>query len=297
MSGTLLPRLALGSANFGLDYGVKNKTKLSRSLVEPIISECRAAGLKVIDSAIGYGDSHRVLGDVGTHDFSIVTKLPKLPNDVGDVKSWVFSLLEAALVDLQREDLYGLLMHHPSDLHTSRGPELADALQLAQTRFRIHKVGLSVYAPEELRNCSDLMPIQLVQFPASPFDQRFLHDQTVLELKQRGVELHARSLFLQGLLLMPHAARPAYFSPWESSFSTFDRICEQDRVSPLSQCLSFAASHSNIDFWVIGVDSTSQLTEIMNFNAEPRCEDCPEAWSIFRDLPETLLNPSLWRIQ
>ena len=104
-------QIALGTANFGLQYGVKNQKQLPAEEVDQILRTCRESGVTTIDTAIGYGDSQRALGEAGCRDFDCITKLPGLPAQPEDVLEWVRSHVVQALLDLGQEKLYGLLLH------------------------------------------------------------------------------------------------------------------------------------------------------------------------------------------
>ena len=297
MKSAFTGKIALGTANFGLHYGVKHGGQVSREMSESILQACRGFGIDTIDTAIGYGDSQKRLGEIGTRDFKVITKLPALPNDFTDVVGWVIGSVDQALIDLQREDLYGLLLHSSKDLLSDKGSKLAEGLQRAKTEYRIHKLGVSVYSPEELLACAERLPLELVQVPCNVFDQRFLAPEVTGTLKAHDAEIHARSLFLQGLLLMPEQTRPHYFNTFRPTFESFQQQLTQGEATPLEGCLAFAYTHPEIDRWVIGVDSVDQLNEIVRESLSASSGSQAFDWHAFHSLPQELVNPSLWRLQ
>jgi aryl-alcohol dehydrogenase-like predicted oxidoreductase len=290
-------QIALGTANFGLQYGVKNQRQLRVAEVEQILNACRASGVTTVDTAVGYGKSQRVLGEVGCRDFDCITKLPGLPAQLEDVLEWVRSQVVQALLDLRKDRLYGLLLHRPSELLGPRGPELSCALRQVQEEFEIEKIGISVYEPQELWDCWKVLQYDLVQIPCNVFDQRFTADSILVHLKSYNIEVHARSVFLQGLLLMPKSSRPAYFSPWAHVFDAWHDSVSASERTPLEVCLGFADRQGFVHKWVIGVDSKNQFLGILGVaeSVEDIISTCD--LSLFRDLPPELISPAQWSLQ
>ena len=290
-------QIALGTANFGLQYGVKNKKQLPLEEVERILGACRASGVTTIDTAIGYGVSQSVLGSAGCLGLDCITKLPGLPAQVEDIAEWVHSQVAQALLDLRQETLYGLLLHRPGGLLGPHGPELARALRLAQEEFNIQKLGISVYEPQELLDCWKVLQYDLVQLPCNVFDQRFTAGPAVEHFRSKNIEVHARSVFLQGLLLMPNMSRPAYFNPWAHVFDAWHTLVETLNKTPLEVCLAFANRQRFVHRWVIGVDSEDQLLGILNGGDYSEFVIPETAWEPFKDLPLALISPAQWSLQ
>lgn len=290
-------QIALGTANFGLQYGVKNQRQLPLEEVEQILGACRASGVSTIDTAIGYGESQQVLGSLGTQGLDCITKLPGLPAQVENVFEWVRSQVAQALLDLRQVQLYGLLLHRPGDLLGPHGRELAKAMRLAQEEFNIQRLGVSVYEPQELLDCWRVLQYDLVQLPCNVFDQRFTTGPAVAHLSSKNIEVHARSAFLQGLLLMPHTSRPNYFSSWSHVFETWHALLDTSTRAPLDVCLAFANQQSFVHKWVIGVDSKDQLLGILRTHDDGEFVIPETAWAPFKDLPLELISPAQWSLQ
>ena len=290
-------QIALGTANFGLQYGVKNQKQLTAEEVDQILRTCRGTGVTTIDTAIGYGDSQRALGEAGCRDFDCITKLPGLPAQPEDVLGWVRSQVAQALLDLGQEKLYGLLLHRPGDLLGPHGQKLAEALCRVQNEFSIPKVGVSVYEPKELLDCWKVLKYDLVQLPCNVFDQRFTAESTAEHLGGQNIEVHARSAFLQGLLLMPDMTRPAYFNRWASVFEAWHSLVDATKRTPLEVCLAFAEQQRFVHKWVIGVDSKDQLLGVLSAGDPGQTAIPADAWVRFKDLPLDLISPAQWSLQ
>lgn len=73
-------RLALGTAQFGMRYGVANRVgQVPAGEARRILERARTAGMDTLDTAAAYGASETLLGSVGVADWIVVTKLPPCP--------------------------------------------------------------------------------------------------------------------------------------------------------------------------------------------------------------------------
>jgi aryl-alcohol dehydrogenase-like predicted oxidoreductase len=257
-------RLALGTAQLGLHYGVANRAgRVSSSDAAGIVGEARRAGIDTIDTAAAYGESEAVLGEAGVGGFHVVTKLPAIPGDAGDLEAWFERSLAASLARLRVERVYGLLLHKPQDLLTEAGGRLYDLLLRARASGRVRKIGVSIYSPRELDELRPAFPLDLVQAPFNVFDRRIEASGWMRRLKADGAELHARSAFLQGLLLMPPSDRPARFARWATLWRAWDEWLEGAGLTALQACVGFVLAHAEVDRLVVGVDSVAHLAEIV----------------------------------
>jgi len=260
----LTKKLSLGTAQFGLNYGIGNRAgKVEYNEVKSIIKSAQSSGVKWLDTAMGYGVSEKVLGAIGVKEWQITTKLPAVPPTCKDVAHWCNWRLNDSFKNLGVEAVYGLLLHQPDQIFSSFGPDLISFLRDARVQGRVKKIGVSIYSPEEISPLLDFFDFEIVQAPISIADRRLLNSGTFKELKANGIELHARSVFLQGLLLMHADKRPDSFSRWKPFFLEWDRWISQQRLSPLEACLSFIAFIDDVDRIIIGVDSGLQLKEVL----------------------------------
>ncbi len=284
-------KLAIGTAQFGLDYGIANLTgRVASEEVRNILKVAHLAGINTLDTAIGYGDSESKLGSVGLQDWDVVSKLPALPIECVDVNGWVSGQVRESLARLKIPKLNGLLLHRPEELIGKRGPYLIAALLNAKEDGLVGKIGVSVYAPEELDRLFQLYKFDLVQAPLNIFDRRIIDSGWALQLKKNNVELHTRSAFLQGLLLMSPENRPKKFNRWLTIWEAWADWLSRSQFSALEACLSYPSSQNLVSKVVIGVDSVKQLQEILS-SLRPMPIDLP-SWSMLID--PTLINPSQW---
>ena len=203
-------RLALGTVQFGLDYGVANTAgQVAPDEVASILALAQQMGIRTLDTAINYGQSESVLGQCGVGQWQVVTKLPALPEAVGDVADWVQMHMRQSLARLGVARVHAVLLHRPQDLLGTQGRALLAELKDLQLQGLAAKIGISVYSPEELEVFFGLHRFDIVQAPFSILDQRLQTSGWVAKLHAMGVEVHTRSAFLQGLLFNKGQTRSA----------------------------------------------------------------------------------------
>ncbi len=288
-------RLALGTVQFGLPYGVANtQGQVSYDQAEAMIGEMRRAGIDTIDTAIAYGEAETVLGRIGISGFRLVSKVPALREPVRAVDDWVVAQVEASLERLRVPRLGGLMLHAPDDLLGPHGSDLARGLQRAQDAGLAARIGLSVYSPEQLATLVDRLPLEILQIPLNVFDRRFVETGWLDRLVAEDVEVHARSVFLQGLLLMPSERVPSKFAPFRTLIDSWHAWLAGDAAegrSGVQACLAHVASFAGISRLVVGADSLAQLQDIIEA-ASTATLRAPESLTS----PATpLINPAQWK--
>jgi aryl-alcohol dehydrogenase-like predicted oxidoreductase len=284
-------RLALGTVQFGLPYGIANRAgQVTRSEAKAMLQLAAIKGIDTLDTAISYGDSETCLGELGTRDFKVVTKLPAVPNDCEDVSAWVTQQVNASLARMNVTSVYGLLLHRSAQLLDANGTELYRALQVLKDSGQVQKLGVSIYSPSELDVLIPQYHFDLVQAPFNLVDQRLYRSGWMQRLKDQGVEVHTRSVFLQGLLLMAQADIPAKFSPWNELWNGWHRWLANHDISALEACLAFPLSYHKIDMVVVGADNVNQLNQIIDAASGKAINDLPDLES--KD--EMLINPAHW---
>ena len=289
-------KLGLGTVQFGLPYGISNKTgQVSLDEVDKILKLASASCMQILDTAAGYGDSEAVLGRslVPAHGFSIVTKILPLktdevrPNDVARVET----AFEDSLRHLRQQSVYGLMVHHSADLLSPGGERLYALLQRWKDEGRVRRIGVSVYAKDEVGRLFDKYAFDLVQLPLNVFDQRLVQDGALQRLHAAGVEVHVRSAFLQGLLLMPSEALPAYFASLKPHHEAYIAALEQAGVSPLAGTLGYFHHLPEVSTVLVGVETSLQLQEcIVATNNVPSL-----SFPSFAVDDPLMLDPRVWR--
>ena len=284
-------RIAIGTVQFGKRYGVANRLgQLTASDAARVLQLGRLNGVDCLDTAIAYGDSERVLGELGVSEWNVVTKLPRIPPETRDIGSWVRAQFAGSLQRLRLRRCYGLLLHNAADLAGPTGTAIHEAVLALKSDGFVRKVGVSVYSPAELDATAARYPLDLVQAPLNVVDRRFLDSGWLRRLHDAGTEVHVRSSFLQGLLLLDADSIPAKFHPWKPLWDEWHRWLRASEITALAGCLGFPLSIPEVGKVVVGVDSPEQFSQIMN--AIGAADHRPPAHLASTD--ENLINPSLW---
>ena len=284
-------KISLGTAQFGIPYGVANHSGIvPRTEVKAMLKIASANKIDALDTAISYGESETCLGEVGTQGFNLITKLPALPDGCRDVSTWVQNQVAESFSRLNVKAIYGLLLHRPEQLLGPNGNALYQALQALKGKGQVEKVGVSIYSPDELTSLNSLFGFDIVQAPFNLIDRRLHSTDSLKRLKDDGVEVHTRSAFLQGLLLMSHIERPAKFLPWQSLWKSWHSWLEEHGVSAVQACLGYPLSFPEIDRVIVGADDLKQLTQILSAVNSPLFGDLPD----LQCGDEALINPSNW---
>lgn len=288
---TMNMKIALGTVQFGCSYGVANDSgRVSFKEAGDIMLNAAASGIDMLDTAIAYGESEQTLGRIGITSWHVVSKLPQMPVGIPDVGFWVETQVADSLRRLGVDELYAVLLHRPEQLFGESGKQLYEALVKIRDGGYTKKIGISVYSPAELERLFDAMSFDLVQAPLNILDRRLVESGWARLLNKKGVELHTRSVFLQGLLLMPASKRPAKFNRWQHVWNEWDRWLQEVSLSPLEACMRYALSIDEVARVVVGVDSVEHLREILAATGE-RPSNLPE-WQCPIDL--NLINPACW---
>lgn len=283
-------KLALGTVQFGLAYGVANQGGVvALPEAAAILEQARALGIDTLDTAVAYGESEAVLGRLGTEGFVVVSKLPGLPPDCADPSAWVQKQLQASLARLGTAHLSGLLLHRPADLLGPQGEDLYRALLATRSSGLTAKIGISIYDPAELDALCSRYDLDLVQAPFNILDTRIVDSGWADRLQQRGTELHLRSAFLQGLLLMPAEKRLQRFDRFAPVWECWYTWLRANALTPLQACLRAALACTQATKVVVGVDSQAHLLEIAA--AAHGTLPAMPAWPPF---DPALVNPSAW---
>lgn len=293
-------KLGLGTVQFGLDYGITNATgRTPAAEVHAILAECAAHGVDTLDTAALYGESESVLGHhlPRPHNFRIVGKTLHLDHErpLSEALEAVRAGVHRSLARLGETKLAALLVHRVDDLLGPAGDALFKELVALREAGLVEKIGASVYTPAEVAVLTERYALQIVQLPLNVFDQRMLASGTLADLRQRDIEIHVRSAFLQGVLLSDKPQQlPAGLAALQPALAQFGEHLRMRGISPLAGTLGFLKSLKAIDVVVCGASRLVEWREISEaFGALP---DLPT--ELFKNLAQSdvnLIDPRRWR--
>jgi len=289
-------KIGLGSAQFGLDYGVSNHNgKTPPAEVAAILQMAAAQGIRVIDTAPLYGDSEASLGQAqaGAGLFRLITKTPAFHGrsvTAADLEH-MRATFARSLQQLGTASAYGLLVHHADDLLATGGEALFEAASALKREGRVQKIGVSVYTAKQIDAVLRIFPIDIIQLPVNILDQRLISSGHLTVLKSKGVEIYARSVFLQGLLLIPPADLPAHFESVRSHLADLWCELEKMKLSPLEAALGFVLALSEVDVVICGVNNLRQLQEL---TAAARSDVILNDFYRFAVTDPKIIEPTSW---
>ncbi len=292
---TALARVGLGTVQFGMNYGVSNRAgRPGKDEMAAILARAVALGVRYLDTAPAYGDAEILLGNLlpAGHGLRVVTKTPPVPDDIIERRhgvQWLDSF-ERSLERLRIESAYGLLVHQAADLGKPGWQHLVEALHALKTRGLVGRIGVSVYDDRQLALADSRFRLEIVQLPLNALDRRPVASGMLARLKAQDIEVHARSVFLQGLLLMAPSELPAFFQPVRPTLQTLRDEWASHGLSPVAACLAFVLRQSEIDAAIVGVNRLAEIAEIeaaVSAVGEVDTESTPDVAPIY-------LDPSRW---
>jgi aryl-alcohol dehydrogenase-like predicted oxidoreductase len=290
-------RLGLGTVQFGLDYGISNVSgKTTLPEVEAILKMAHEKGISLLDTASDYGDSELILGHFFdyTRSASIVTKTISL-GEVNRIGSEEVEKLNAgfsaSLLKLRRPSIYALLAHRPDYLLAHGGERVYQWMIELKEAGLVSRIGVSVYEQKDIEAMLSRYQIDIIQLPIHIMDQRLLKNGMLHDLKSHGIEIHARSVFLQGLLLMPLEQVPAWCSPLHLPLRSYHQWLKEQSLSPLEAALAFAKNLPELDYILVGAQSVAQFLEIVDaWLYTPENLKFPE----YANIESACLDPRKW---
>jgi len=283
----MVEKLGIGTAQFGQRYGISNKFgKVSQSEAENILYLAKLNSIDIIDTAISY-NSESCLGNIGVKEYKVVTKLPPVPNGIKNVCEWIDVQIKSSLKRLRVNSVYGLLLHNSEDYKNS---EIREKFKSLKADKIIHKIGVSIYSPNELNNLSCENEIDIVQAPINLVDQRLVDSGWLKKLNSYGVEVHARSVFMQGLLLMPKKLIPQSFMAWSSLWNKWHDWLNRENITAIEACLHYVFSLPYVNRVIIGFEAANQLKQIV----ESLKSSLNISYLDISNSEEDLVNPSMW---
>jgi spore coat polysaccharide biosynthesis protein SpsF len=307
VAGELQAGLVLGSAQFGLSYGIANRSgKPDDEELHAILELAERHGVSHIDTAAGYGDSEHRIGSALRPDspLEVVTKLP--PNVLDgqpparEAEQRVHVAIDRSLWLLERPRLDAVLLHRFEHYEGAKGPVWQTLLQL-KGEGKIGRIGASVYGPDELTALLQNLDVGLVQVPFNILDRRWLEPAVQHAIAARpDVILHGRSALLQGLLTVDDPDQWPISDRALASrcIMTLQRLAtDLGRESVIDLCFACARAQSWLAGIVVGAETADQMAENIRLFRTPALtpdQTRTAAQALPSSLPDALLNPALW---
>jgi aryl-alcohol dehydrogenase-like predicted oxidoreductase len=291
--------LVLGTAQFGLKYGIANKKgKLDQHQVVQIVHEAWNNGIHEFDTAQAYGDSEVLLGDALTElgiseEAKITTKFnPNLDHLDVDIMS---QALEKSVETIGVPKLFAVMVHSENML-TIWTEGLAEILLSFVSSGRVEKIGFSVYSPDKALDALNLQGVDIVQLPTNIFDRRFERAGVFALAHKLRKQVYTRSVFLQGLILMNIEEVPDELQAAKAQLRKLEAISRHYGLTRKQIALGYLKLEAPNSKIVFGAETKEQVLE----NVEALRKEIPpslldEIRTEFAHVSEKVLNPSLWK--
>ena len=287
---TLVSKLGLGAAQFGLDGGASARGRLPQTEVRDMLGLAAKAGLGLLDTCAASAHGEDVIGTVMPRPspFGVTIKAPR--GERGPV--FIEAEIRASLVRLGVRRAHGIVVQSASDLFSAWGPLMWEQLKALRDDGLFARVGISAYASDDPVGLTRRFKPDLIQVPVSLLDQRLLIDGSLRSVREMGVEVHLRSIFLNGLLFLPPDRVPSQVQGAAARLSRARRLIAEGRSDPLQAALGFALSRPEANAVIIGAATAAELSAVLAAAASPPPDLDWDEMAL--DEPEALDQPR-WR--
>ena len=281
-------KLVLGTAQFGFDYGILNQNgKMSLNDTNLILNSMKNNKIKFIDTASSYDHSEEILGNYGMQNFKVITKFLFYGADYGNLLSWINNEISKSKKKLKVDKFYAILIHDFDNLPKDKINLIFETLNKIKNEF--FKIGISTYKFEENIEIITKLPIDIIQTNYNIFDRR-LENFEIKKIFNPNIEIFARSIFLQGILVNEQSKLPKHFNKFSEILKNWHDFLKTNNYDPIDYCINFVLSNNSIDKIVIGVDDFKQFKKILTYDNKTNYKKI----SFDKVLPLELINPPLW---
>ena len=284
-------KIILGSANFDQIYGVK-KNFIKRTEIKKLFDIAQKNKIKIIDTSPLYNKSEKIIGLLNNNRFKIISKIPQKPKNIEkkNIKEWLIKNVMVSLKNLKIKKFECLLLHDSNSLLGEYGNEIYNNMISVKKNGLTNKIGISIYDFNTLNKILNKFKIDLIQAPLNILDQRLVKTGWLRKLKKKKIEVYARSIFLQGILLLKYNRLPKKLKKFSTDWMKWENWLEKNKFNPLQACLSFIFNQSQLDGVVIGSDSKNQLKQILKLKKLKNSFSTPD----FNIKNSQLIDPRKW---
>lgn len=305
-------KLSLGTVQLGMPYGIANRSgKPLKHEAFEIIKLAKNSGISMLDTAAGYGESEAIIGEYFMEDslsvqdscerepFQVTTKISEIEVDKVYTQDEIYNVLENRLKEsLNRLSLNSVdycMLHAPINM-TSHDGKVIDALNGLKEQELARKIGVSVYTPEEVVQFLSIKGLDVIQVPINIFDLRLIQSGLLDSLYKKGIEVHARSVLLQGLFTLNPEKLPQHLKEARQPLELLGKLSKKCDLSPAQLGLLFIRDFCEISRLVVGCESKLQLAENVATMQLPALDQAikDEILQSFDGISEKIINPSKW---
>ncbi len=263
----LVSKLGLGTAQFGLD-GAAARGRPPEAEVSDLLGLAGKAGVGVLDTGAASGHGEAVIGAVMPRPSPFKVSIKAARGERGPAYVEAEARASLARLGLTRAD--AIIVQAAGDLFSTYGLAMWERLKALKAMGLFAKIGISAYASDDPAGLARRFLPDIIQAPASLLDQRLLTDGSLMTVRDLGVEVHLRSIFLNGLLFRPPPGRvPPELRAAQARLSRARRMIAEGRSDPLQAALGFALSRPEASAVIVGVATAAELSAVIAAAASP----------------------------
>ena len=264
---SLVSKLGLGAAQFGLDGGPPRRGRSPEAEVREMLNLAAKSELRLLDAGAASSHGEAVLGAVSPKPFPFAVTVKAARGDRGG--DYVEREARASLARLGLERADAIIVQSAGDLFSTSGLEAWDRLKRLREAGLFARVGISAYVSDDPAGLARRFTPDLIQAPASLLDQRLLVDGSLSRIRDMGVAVHLRSIFLNGLLFLPPDRIPSQIRGAAARLSRARRLIAEGRSDPLQAALGFALSRPEANAVIVGAATVAELSAVLAAAVSP----------------------------
>ena len=260
----MVNKIIVGSANFNQKYGVK-KNFIKKNEIKKLFNLAAKNKIKVIDTSPLYKESEKIIGQINNNRFKVISKIPKKPKNIKkkEIVDWLKKSAINSLANLKIKKFECLLLQDANSLLSKNGKEIYKGMRSIKKSEITSKIGISIYDFKTLGQIIKRFKFDLVQTPLNIFDQRLIETGWLNKLKKRKIEVHVRSIFLQGILLLGRDQLPKKIKKFDRDWMKWENWLKLKNLKALQACSLFIFNQNKLDGVVIGFNNQNQLNQIL----------------------------------
>ncbi len=257
-------KIIIGSANFNQIYGIK-KNFIKSKEINKLLNFAQKNKIKKIDTSPAYNKSEKIIGLFSKKKIKVISKIPQLPKNLkkNQIKNWVTQSITKSLENLKVKKFECILLQDAEVLLSKNGKEIYKCMKNIKNKKLTNKIGISIYEFNKLKKIFSKFQFDTVQVPFNILDQRLVTTGWLKKFKKKNIEVHARSIFLQGLLLLRSKQLPKKLNYLKKHWVIWENWLKKNKFNPLQVCLSFVLKYKNLDGVIVGQNNLEQFKQII----------------------------------
>lgn len=289
-----MKQLIVGTANFNSEYGINNFKFKYKYLKYDLFKYLKQKKLNYFDSSFNYNLNNEFINNLNFKGSKIITKFSLPKRNKRRFLSQIYNEISNKINIFKIPYFEAILLHDIYDLKTKLNKEVVKILRKLKKEGLVKKIGVSIYSPEDLQIVFSNFQPDIIQAPINIFDSRLINSKWMKTIEKKKIDLQARSIFLQGLLLtdLRKLSKKKISKNLIFKINELEKWCQENNISRLEACLGFINSLKTVKFITVGICSKEELCEILNILNRKRKIKLKD----FSVKNNKLIDPRKWKI-